>query len=115
MKVLVGASNTKKAVKGAFSTIVKSSQTFVSSSIVHLSTGYLDDLDGVEEGDGERDQHQQQRHDGQEVGDHPGALLAHRAYTAQYSLWGEAQLCLPYVCFKKRKVKRKEKNYPKWP
>ena len=85
MKVLVGASNTKKAVKGAFSTIVKSSQTFVSSSIVHLSTGYLDDLDGVEEGDGERDQHQQQRHDGQEVGDHPGALLAHRAYTPQYS------------------------------
>ena len=38
---------------------------------------YLDHLDGVEEGEGERDQHQQQGADGEEVGDKARTLITH--------------------------------------
>ena len=38
---------------------------------------YLDHLDGVEEGEGEGDQHQQQREDCEDVGDNAGALITH--------------------------------------
>ena len=38
---------------------------------------YLDHLDGVEEGEGEGDQHQQQGEDSEDVGDNAGALITH--------------------------------------
>lgn len=41
------------------------------------AASYLDHLDGVEEGEGERDQHQQQRADCEDVGDNAGTLITH--------------------------------------
>ena len=38
---------------------------------------YLDHLDGVEEGEGEGDQNQQQGADGEEVGDKARTLITH--------------------------------------
>ena len=38
---------------------------------------YLDNLDGVEEGEGQRDQHQEQGADSEEVGDNARALITH--------------------------------------
>ena len=38
---------------------------------------YLDNLDGVEEGEGQRDEHQEQGADSQEVGDNARALITH--------------------------------------
>ena len=38
---------------------------------------YLNNLDGVEEGEGQRDQHQEQGADSQEVGDNARALITH--------------------------------------
>ena len=38
---------------------------------------YLDNLDGVEEGEGQRDEHQEQGADSEEVGDNARALITH--------------------------------------
>ena len=38
---------------------------------------YLNNLDGVEEGEGQRDEHQEQGADSEEVGDNARALITH--------------------------------------
>ena len=47
------------------------------SCSVKEAYNYLDHLDGVEEGEGEGDQHQQQGADGEEVGDKARTLITH--------------------------------------
>ena len=44
----------------------------------------LDNLDRVEEGEGERDEDQEEGDDCQEVGDHARALLAHWKHQEKY-------------------------------
>ena len=51
--------------------------TGVHEKCVMIARYYLDHLDGVEEGEGEGDQHQQQGEDSEDVGDNAGALITH--------------------------------------